>query len=144
MPKNILYLTLSHLVADIPGRLVVEATDDDADGHADPNVVQELLSRASREVDEILGQRFKVPFTGRFPPIVRGAAVVFAGYRVYRRRGVADDDNPMAKQRDEMIAKLKAIASGADPLAPGFERSAPSVSVISEPAKTHTNRGKKS
>lgn len=142
MPKNVLYLTLAHLVADIPGRLVVEACDDDNDGHADPSVVQELLSRASRDVDELLGQRFTVPFRGTFPPIVRGAAVTFAAYRVYRRRGISDDENPMAKQRNEMLAKLKAIASGAEPLGPGFERTAPSVSVIAEPAKTVSQRGK--
>lgn len=141
MPKNILYLTLGHLVADIPGTLIKEACDDNNDGHADPEVVQELLSRASRDVDEILGQRYQVPFRGNFPPVVRGAAVVFAGYRLYRRRGVKDEDNPMSKQRDEMIAKLKSIAGGAEPLGPGFERSAPSVSVVSEPSKTHSNRG---
>lgn len=122
----------------LPPQFVVEALDDNGDGQVDEDSWAAVQKAAVQEVDGILGQRYKTPFKHPFPSIVTHAARIFAAEQLYARRGMAGDKNPWTARADEERKKLRLIAEGKAPLGPGFDRAKPSVSVISEPSKTHS------
>lgn len=128
------YISLSDLEAVLPSAFLTQALDDDGDGQID--AWEAVQAAAERAVNAILGMRYAVPFTAPIPEIVIEAAFTFAAEACYTRRGVEFDQNPFGKAAATMRATLRQIAAGEIPLAPGLERAKPSVSVITEPART--------
>jgi len=133
-----MYVSLTDLQAIIPPAFLTQALDDDSDGVIDAWTA--VQAAAERAVNAALGVRFTVPFTDPIPAIVTEAAFLFAAEACYTRRGVEFDQNPFGKPAATMRATLRQIAAGEMPLAPGLERQKPSVSVISEPSRTHSTR----
>lgn len=129
-----MYVALTDLQAIIPPAFLTQALDDDSDGVIDAWTA--VQAAAERAVNAALGVRFTVPFTDPIPPIVAEAAFLFAAEACYTRRGVEFDQNPFGKSASTMRATLRQIAAGEMPLAPTIERQKPSVSVITEPART--------
>ena len=129
-----MYIQLSDLQAIIPPSFLTQALDDDGDGVID--AWTGVQAAAERAVNAALGMRFTVPFTDPIPAIVSEAAFLFAGEACYTRRGVEFDQNPFGKAASTMRATLRQIAAGEIPLTPNIERQKPSVSIITEPART--------
>jgi len=133
-----MYVELTDLQAVLPLQFLTQALDDDNDGVID--AWEAVQAAAERSVNAVLGVRFSVPFiatdTNPIPPIVCEAAFLFAAEACYTRRGVEFDQNPFGKSASTMRATLRQIAAGEMPLAPTIERQKPSVSIITEPART--------
>lgn len=136
------YVLLGDLDGMIPGQFVIEALDDDGDGAADPGVWSAVARDVGQAIDGALGGRFAVPFGNPIPPVVVNAAKVFACEQLYIRRGKLDDKNPFTPRANAIRKQLAAIASGEEPLTPTIERAKPSVSVVSEPARTTSASGR--
>jgi phage gp36-like protein len=134
------YVLQSEIEARLPADFLREALDDNNDGEADAGVWDKVAAAVAAEIDGILGQRFQVPFA-TVPAVVKAAANVLALEMLYARRGTAADANPWTKQASDHRAKLNAIADGEQPLQPGTSRPAPSVSAITEAAKTTSSHG---
>ena len=83
-----------------------------------------------------------VPFVNPIPNVVLDCARVFAAELLYKRRGTADKENPWASQAKTLRDKLAAIVKGDEPLTPEIQRANPSVSVVTEPAKTSSKQTK--
>lgn len=137
-----MYVELTDLQAIIPAQFLTEALDDNNDGVID--AWEAVQAAAERAVNAALGVRFAVPFiatdTDPIPAIVSEAAFLFAAEACYTRRGVEFDQNPFGKAAATMRATLRQIAAGEMPLAPSIERQKPSVSIITQPARTHSER----
>ena len=103
------YFELTDLEALIPSAFLTQALDDDADGVIDAFEV--VRTTAQNAVDALLESRFTVPFT-TVPAKIKAAAVTFACAMCYRRRSVADADNPFAKLELAAIKKLETIEAG--------------------------------
>ena len=132
------YILQSDLEGAVPPDFLVQALDDNRDGVID--AWDAVSAQACEAVDGVLGIRFAVPFSPA-PAVVKRAARVFALELVYLRRGVKGDDNPWTAQADDIRKQLKAIAAGEMPLGPTINRQQPSVSVVTEPARTSSAAG---
>ncbi len=128
-----MYIALTDLEGSVPPDFLVQALDDDRDGVID--AWDAVCDQACEAVDGVLGSRFSVPFSP-VPAVVKRAARVFALEIVYLRRGIKGEDNPWTAQADDIRKQLTAISEGKTPLGPSIERAQPSVSVVTEPAKT--------
>lgn len=135
------YVLQSEIEADIPPTFLVEALDDDNDGQADAGLWDKVAESVATEIDGTLGQRFAVPFSSPIPAIVKQAAKVFSLEKLYARRGTPEAQNPWAKQAAAFREKLTRIAKGEEPLTPEIQRAKPSVTAITEPAKTTSSTG---
>lgn len=133
-----MYIELSDLQAVIPATFLTQSLDDDNDGVIDAWTA--VQAAAERSVNAALGVRFSVPFAAPVPAIVTEAAFLFAAEACYTRRGVEFDQNPFGKAASAMRATLRKIAAGEIPLSPDIERKKPSVSIITEPSRTHSDR----
>ena len=139
-----LYFTLDEIAAKVPSDLLVEALDDNADGQIDQPVWAKVAAASCNEVDGILGQRYSTPFAAApdTPALVAAAARLFCWETLYLRRGKGDAaTNPFLTLADSMRAKLDVIAAGKEPLTPTTVRPRPSVSAVSEPARTSSHFG---
>jgi phage gp36-like protein len=103
------YFELSDLEALIPPTFLTQALDDDADGEIDAFTA--VQAQACRMVDEILESRFSVPFNP-VPNKIKGAAVLFACWLCYARRGTPEKDNPFDRSKSGMEKKLEKIEAG--------------------------------
>lgn len=135
------YVDLDDMEARIPPGVLLNALDDDDDGQPDDGLWAKIQQAVGEKIDGCLGVRFAVPFNPPLPAVVVSAAQIFAAEMVYDRKGFSGEErNPWAGRAARMMAKLEKIADGLLPLAPGMERARPSVSVITERAKTHSSR----
>ncbi len=128
------YISKSQIAAELPPKFLLEALDDDGDGEEDEGLWDIVEASAAESIDGPLGQRFTVPFSAPVPAIVTKAARVFVLELLYFRRGITP--NPWENQAKELRAKLNLIAAGEEPLTPAIDRAKPSVSKITEAAKT--------
>lgn len=128
------YITYQDAAALIPGDFLLEALDDDRDGV--PEAWATVQAAAERAVDALLGLRYTTPFPPPAPAIVREAALIFACEACYLRRGVRE--HPFTERAKQLSLLLARIASGELPLDPAIQRAAPSVSIITEPSRTHS------
>ncbi len=105
------YLALTDLDGQIPRQFLVQALDDDNDGTIDAwNVVKTAVQD---DVDALLEGRFVVPLTFTpMPRVIQRACVAFACELCYRRRGIADAENPWKGRADSFRKILAAITSG--------------------------------
>ncbi|MEI6606034.1 MAG: phage protein Gp36 family protein [Verrucomicrobiota bacterium] len=139
-----LYFTLDEISAKVPAALLLEALDDNADGQIDQPVWAKVAAASCNEVDGILGQSYSVPFAAApdTPALVAAAARLFCWETLYLRRGKGDKDtNPFLTLADAMRAKLDAIVAGKEPLTPSSIRPSPSVTAVTEPARTSSHFG---
>jgi phage gp36-like protein len=136
------YVEQADLVGLIPAPFLVQALDDDRDGQADPAAWSSVQVSACNAVDGHLGSRFEVPFQPPVPAIVLHAAKIFACEMLYSRRGYHGQQNPFTTQADELRKQLTKIGNGELGLAPDRARVAPSVSIITEPARTTSAQGR--
>lgn len=137
------YVLISDMNAKLPAAFLLQALDDNNDGLADPGVWDDVAKAVAQEIDGILGVRFAVPFTNPVPAAVLTAAQVFAAEALYNRRGMqGDDKNPWTAQAKQQRATLAKIAAGELPLSPELKRAKPSATIIGEPAKTTSHRGR--
>jgi phage gp36-like protein len=134
------YVQLSDLKDRIPDRELIAALDDDRDGAVDSDVWAQIQAGVQTEIDGILGQRFTVPFVDPLPAVVKLAAKRFALEAVYARRNLGGEKQPWVVDANSTRKTLLAIAAGDQPLAPEQKRTNPSVSVITEPSRTHSDR----
>jgi phage gp36-like protein len=135
------YVLQSEIEADIPPAFLLEALDDDNDGAEDPGLWDKVAASVATEIDGTLGQRFTTPFTDPIPALVKQAAKIFALEKLYARRGTPEAQNPWAKQAAAIREKLTMIATGDEPLTPEINRAKPSVTAVTEPAKTTSATG---
>lgn len=138
-----MYVLKSDITSRVPGVFLTQALDDDSDGIADAGVWDSIAVSAGDAVDGLLGGRFHIPFAEPLPPIVTNAAQVFALEILYQRRGISPEQNPWAKQADDMRAMLRQIAKGAIPLAPDKKAANRPGTIIAEPSKTHDRQGRR-
>ncbi len=105
------YLELSDLEGEIPPDYLIESLDDNNDGEID--AWSEVQAKTCEEIDAILERRFAIPITfDPLPKIFRQAAIAIACYRCYRRRQVADEQNPFTDTAKAMRKTLNMIADG--------------------------------
>ena len=134
------YILQTQLEALIPPARIVEALDDNGDGEQDPGLWEKVEETVRKAIDDILGQRFAVPFATP-PAAVVSAAIVLAAAQLFRRRGITDDLNPWAKEAKESRARLMRMATGQEPLdATLVARNAP-ISTIEEDSRLFSLSG---
>jgi phage gp36-like protein len=138
MPAD--YVTMAQMNGLIPATFLVQALDDDQDGAADLTAWADVLAQAQRQIDGPLSVRFAVPFSNPLPPVVAEAAPVFAAELLYKRRGIADEQNPWLSQANKLRAKLEQIAKGDVPLLPTLVRAATAVGVVAGKSKLSTTK----
>ena len=139
------YVTMTALAAQLPGKFLIQALDDNQDGVADAAVFAEIQRAVREEIDARLGQRYDMAAFGQnLPSIVLLAGRVFATETLYQRRGVSDKQNPAAKQATELRKKLDAIGNGEQPLTPKAKPTNASGGVLVAEAKTVSASGRSS
>lgn len=136
------YTDQSEIEAQLPPDFLVQALDDDNDGSADSGLLDQVIENASEEVDSLLGQRYTTPFVSPFPPVVSTASRFFVLEMLYLRRGFHGEANPWTARADKIRERLSRIGKGEEPLSPDHDREKPSVSIISDDAKTHSSGGR--
>lgn len=136
-----LYTTLAQVSAKLPTQFLTEALDDDRDSEIDPAVWEAVADGAAREVDGFLAMKYSVPFMGDLPAVVITASLYFVMETLYDRRGFTGEKNPYMARAEAERKKLREIGSGALPLTPLILKQTPSVSVVSEPARTSSAFG---
>jgi phage gp36-like protein len=130
------YTTQARLAALVAAEQMVRALDDDGDGVADAGAWEAVEAAAASQVDGRLGQRYGTPVAAPLPALVQEAADVFVAEILYLRRGLAGDANPWTARADAMRARLERIGRGEEPLTATAPSARPSVSAITEPART--------
>jgi len=131
------YLVENDLLADLPSSFLQQALNDGPDG---PISFTVLAERASEKVDAILVQRVSVPVGSDEDGflIAKEAARVFALETCYRRRGYFGDQNPWTDAAKAQEKKLTAIIEKNQPFAAGAANKKPSVSAITQAARTNS------
>ena len=135
------YTTRAKIEADIPSEFLTQALDDNGDDLEDDGLLDTVLASADEEIDSYLEGRYTLPITPA-PKLLASAAKVFVLETLYARRGYsADTDpvNPWAGRASAYRTRLKAIAKGDEALRVNTDKAEPSVTVISEPARTHSS-----
>lgn len=132
------YVELADLEAALPLDFLTQALDDNQDGTID--AWTSVQSAACRAVNALLGTRYTVLFTSPYPAIVTEAAFLFAAEACYTRRGVEPKNNPFFARANSIRDQLLEIGKGEAPLDPNIQRSKPSASIITSPARTHSDR----
>lgn len=135
------YCTQSQLEALLPPGDLTDSLDDDRDSAADTGLLDEIIAAADNEIDAALGQRFAVPFTV-VPPLAAHASKVFVLETLYRRRGLADENNPWHGQAEALRKRLVSVGRGEAPLTPEAAPTRPPASVITSPSKLHDPSGR--
>lgn len=90
------------------------ALDDDGDGQADPNLLDNLIITASNQVDGYLQGRYVTPIAGINgagpPAIVIEATLIFVVETLYNRRKQGPDEkNPYEGRANSLRDRLKDI-----------------------------------
>jgi len=130
-----MYFTRSALETIIPPVFLIEALDDDADGHEDSGLYDELAAAANAACDEFLARRYPVPMTP-VPAMVSNAAKIFAAEMIYQRRGLYGDKNPFTNRADAHRVTLENIATGKVTFGAAAAPTASPISIITESAGT--------
>lgn len=137
------YTTLAEVKAQLPLDFITQALDDASSGTIDPALWQAIAENAARQVDARLGKRYAVPFDpDNLEAVVAESSLTFVLETLYLRRGFGTaETNPFLQKANEARKELAAIGNGTTPLTPEKVRPRPSVSVVSEPARTTSSAG---
>lgn len=110
MPRTSFYITASDVIGKIPAADRDAATDDDADGESDQEVMTRLLTDVCDEVDVFYNLRgIATPVDPAVYPLSKQAALYLATEQFYTRRGEPAERNPHAgtvKMMRDLLAKL--------------------------------------
>lgn len=144
------YVTLAKLKAGLPAEITAQLLDDTGAGVPDAANWAAIAAAIQEEIDGRLGQRFAVPLDP-VPAVIANAAFVLAAELLYQRRGFYGEHNPWTKRADSIrgtqgqpggqAGLLDKIAAGEVPLTTETARARPSISAITEPAKTTSAAG---
>ena len=110
------YVSQSQIETAIPAPILTDALDDDRDGVADADVLDNIIASASQAVDALLSARFTVPFAAAIPSAVKEAAFIFSCERIYDRRPGAAEKNPFKERADTWRKRLELVGAGKLPL----------------------------
>ena len=136
-----MYITREKLAAAVPSDLIRQALTDDGI-REDPGAWAGLAAAVHDAIDGPLSRRYRVPFAAPLPPLVTQAALILAAEMIYLRRAMAGERNPWTAKADAIRARLDEVAAGERPLGPQWDREQPSVSTITETAKTYPVSGR--
>jgi hypothetical protein len=125
----------------VPPQFILQALDDNGDGVEDDGAFDVLTARACGAVDAICSSLFTVPFASPFPVLIGQAAQTFAAKLLYQRRGIESDKNPFTKEAKDVTDKLTRICRKDEPVPADFPTSSPSVTAITDRAKTVSTGG---
>lgn len=136
------FFTLDQLTALIPASYLTEGLDDDANGVED--AFTKVRDAAENRINGMLSARYEIPLpiaNAGVAAFLADAGCLIAASLVYSRRGVPADQWPFKGEHSAVMARLRAIAKGEEPLAPSsVTPPAESVAVvISEQSGTHTS-----
>lgn len=134
------YTTRAAITAKLPESFLVEALDDDNDGVEDAGLLDQIITDATVEIDGYLEGRYTLPITPA-PALLRTACLTIVLADLYARRGVADEANPWKKPATALRTRLERIAKGEIPLVARVEKADAAVTVVTEPARTHSASG---
>ena len=140
---RVTYTTLAEVKAKLPYDFIIEALDDDKDGLMDEDVLTAVLEDAANQVDARLGKRYSVPFNpAALEPIISSSSLMFVLETLYQRRGYGtEENNPFLASARAARAELNEIGNGAVPLTPVAQKPRQSISIVTEPARTSSQRG---
>jgi len=139
------YVQMSDLAAELPGKFLIQALDDNKDGVADPEVFAAIQKAVKDEIDGKVGQQIDPAQFGANPPaLVKSIALVLASEKLYRRRGIDDKNNPYSKRAKDERAKLDAISTGDQVLTPKAKKTNASGAALVADAKTVSKSGRTS
>lgn len=128
------YLTQTDIETSIPAPHLVDALDDDRDGSADANLLDEIIGVASNAVDSYLASLYSVPFADPAPAAVKEAAFVFTCELIYQRRRA--EPNPWKDRANFWRTRLEKIGDGKLPLDAGQAKEFEPGKVVAETMAT--------
>lgn len=137
------YTFIEQVSAKLPAEFLAEALDDDKDGFVDMDVWDNVAAEAADQVDARLGKRYQVPFDPEaLEPLVRSASLLFVLESLYLRRGFGTpENNPFLTSATAARKELEDIGNGVSALTPTARKPLPSVTTVTEPARTSSGRG---
>ena len=130
------YASIQALYSDIPSRTVTSMLDDDKDGVADPEVVEDVLQKVDDEINGYLEGRYPTPLTGPLPAVVKSAARNLLAEALYKRRNLANPKLSWVVAANASRAKLQEIKDGDAKLDLQTPPARPAGGVILEPARS--------
>jgi hypothetical protein len=146
------YITFDQVVAGLPAEITNQLLDDSGAGTPDMDIWQQIVLAVGQEIDGKIGQRYALPLPDPIPQILLNAGFVLAAEMLYQRKGFFGDANPWcaratairgtAGQQGGQPGLLDKLVTGELPLSPDLQRKQPSVSVITERARTHSHCGR--
>ena len=105
------YITRAELLGEMPQEDIERALDDG--GSADLESVWDALSQSvADEIHGFLAPRYHYPFDAPFQPTIKAAARTLTLFRLYKRRGVSGDANPMKEEAEAVRLHLRQIGTG--------------------------------
>ncbi len=130
------YASLNALASDIPMKTIVAMLDDDKDGAADPDILEDVLQKVDDEINSYLAARFALPLAAPLPAVVSKAARSLLGEALYKRRGLANPKNSFVIAASAARAQLQEIKDGTGTLDIATPPARPAGGVILERART--------
>jgi phage gp36-like protein len=103
------YCTQSDLLEQLDQDILIQLTDDDANGAIDASVVTRAIADADAEIDGYCGQNYPVPFA-TVPDLIRKFSVTIAIKNLYARRSSVPDSR--RSDYADAIAFLKEVSKG--------------------------------
>ena len=134
--------TQTEMIASIPASKMLLGIDDDGDAIEDDGLFDAILRKAEDFVGGYLDQAGIPRWPDPLPARLKIAAMNFALYLLYERRGM---QNEKKTQMEDWVSPdrtwLSRIANGEESLSPSVPESFTDGAVVSEPARTTTERG---
>jgi hypothetical protein len=104
------YITKAELVGSMPLEDIEKALDDG--GSSDPEVVwAAVCQEVADEIHGLLAPAYSYPFPSPVQPTIKTAARTLTLFRLYGRRGLNGDANPMKEAADSTSAHLRGIGA---------------------------------
>lgn len=106
------YSTLADLKKYLDPQQTIELSDDDKDGSADTEVIDEVIAAADADIDMYLSNRYTTPFSTPVPQVVKKLSAKMAIYYLWLRRKEAEVPEKWATEYTNMLELLREIARG--------------------------------
>ncbi len=135
------YVEQTDLKGMIPDEYLDEAMDDTTPAGADSGVWTAVSAAVDDEINGRLAAAYSVPVAVPLPDVIKVAAKILALYLLYKRRGIAAEQNPWSKDAEHWQKRLDDIGQGKTPLTFSTPKSAEQATLIEEASKTHSAGG---